>query len=143
MRYVKVSGETVLEYPYTLTKLRADNPNTSFPREVSDELLAEYGVFPVIPTERPASTLTQNPIEQTPEQINGQWTQVWAMVDVPPEVAHRQAIKADQFVQNFITMTPAQVEAYVQNNTANLGQVRALMTKVALILLMLAKREYR
>jgi len=143
MNYVKVSSKTVLEYPYTLAKLRADNPNTSFPREATDALLAEYGVFPVIATERPSDTLTQSPKEQTPEFINGQWVQVWAMVDVAPQVAERRAIKADTFVKNFIAMTPAQVSAYVNSNTGNLSQVRALLNKMALMLLALARREYR
>lgn len=57
--------------------------------------------------------------------------------------AEREAIKADAFIQNFITMTPQQVEAYINANTASLAQVRALMVKLSLMLLALARREYR
>jgi hypothetical protein len=104
-------------------------------------------------TPRPASTLTQDPVEQW-ALVNGVWTQSWAMVNLSAEIAAARqqaatdaaeaaAIKADAFVQNFIAMTPAQVETYVANNTANLAQVRSLLGKMALMLLILAKREYR
>ena len=77
----------------------------------------------------------------------------WYM-DIPPEEIIRQqvyeqdmadvaAVKSDTFIQSLIAMTPAQVSSYVENNTANLAQVRALLTKMALMLLALARREYR
>jgi hypothetical protein len=151
--YIKTGKDTV-EYPYSLSKLKAEHANTSFPREMRDEMLAEYGIYPVLPTPRPASTLTQDPVEQTPQLINGVWTQIWAMVDVSAEeaaqraqdaadAAELQATKADAFVKSFFGMPPSQLESYVNNNTANLAQVRALLTKMALMLLALAKREYR
>lgn len=143
MKYAKIIDGQVAEYPYTLVKLRADNPDTSFPREPSEALLAEYGVYPVTETAKPAPTLTQNPVEQTPQLIEGVWTQVWGMVDVSAAEAERRAIKEDAFVQNFIAMTPAQVTAYVEANTNNIAQVRALLNKMALMLLALARREYR
>jgi hypothetical protein len=152
--YAKLMAEGVFQYPYSLRQLRLDNPQVSFPKEPSPELLAEYNVHPVTPVQRPASTLTQDPAELLPQLINGQWTQVWTMVDVSPEeaaprqqeaadVAASAAVKADAFVQSFIAMTPAQVTNYINANTANIAQVRALMNKLALMLLTLAKREYR
>jgi len=155
MIYLKLTDGAVDQYPYSLVALRSDNPQVSFPRELlSDELLANYGVYKVTLVEQPAATLTQDPVEQTPQLINGAWTQIWAMMDVSPEVAERraqrvtdeaelQATRADAFVKNFISMTPAQIESYVNANTANLAQMRALLTKMALMLLVLAKRELR
>jgi hypothetical protein len=154
MPYAKILNGTVAEYPYGINKVRKDNPNVSFPTELSLALLAEYDVYPVTAVAQPAPSLTQDAVEQTPQLINGAWTQVWAMVDVSPEEAARRqqaaadaadaaAVKADAFVQNFIGMTPAQVTNYVENNTANNAQVRALLTKMALMLLALARREYR
>jgi hypothetical protein len=154
MVYLKAESGQVAEYPYTISKLKADNPQTSFPKEMPESLLAEFGVYPVAAVVRPSSTLTQDPVEQTPQLINGQWTQAWAMVDVSAEEAARRqqaaqdetdnaAVKADTFVQNFIAMTPAGVSAYVENNTANLAEVRALLKKVALMLLAIARQQYR
>ena len=154
MLYAKIINEVVTDYPYSLAKLKAENPNTSFPKTPTEELLAEYNVLPVVAVAQPAATLTQDPVEQTPQLINGQWTQAWAMVDVSAEEAARRqqaaqdetdnaAVKADTFVQNFIAMTPAGVSAYVENNTANLAEVRALLKKVALMLLAIARQQYR
>lgn len=151
--YLRLKSGNV-EYPFKLHTLKLENPNVSFPRDISEALLAEYDICPVTQVVRPDPTLTQDPVEQTPQLINGQWTQVWGLVDVSPEEAARRqqeaadaiaaaAIKADTFVQNFIAMTPAQVTSYVTNNTANLAQTRALLTKMALMLLALARREYR
>ena len=154
MPYLKLTDGVVTQYPYSLAAFRRDNPGTSFPRQMSDELLAEWGVYKVTPVTRPASALTQDPVEQTPQLINGVWTQVWAMVDVSPEVAAQRAqdaadqaelaaAKEDAFVRNFIAMTPAQLQAYINANTGSLAQMRTLVSKLALMLLTLAKREYR
>jgi hypothetical protein len=53
------------------------------------------------------------------------------------------AIKADAFVQSFIDMTKAEVEAYVDNNTATLAAMRALTKKMAIMLWIMARREFR
>lgn len=154
VKYLKINENSSIEFPFSLTTLKKENPNVSFPREMSDELLASYGVYPVTLTKKPAQTATQNPVEQTPQQINGVWTQVWAMVDVSPEEAarraqeaadeaDREAVKIDSFVRNFIAMTPDQVSAYVSSNTGNLSQVRALLNKMYLMLLVLARQQYR
>jgi hypothetical protein len=151
--YLKYRNGQV-DYPFLLRALKTEYPNTSFPKEISETLLAEYDVFPVVKVAAPDPTLTQDPVEQTPQQINGVWTQVWAMVDVSPEEAEARqlaatdkadaaAVKADTFVQNFIAMTPAQVTDYVNNNTSNLAQTRALLNKMALMLLALARNQYR
>ena len=44
--YVKANNGVAEIYPYSIGLLRKDNPNTSFPKNPSDELLAEWGVFP-------------------------------------------------------------------------------------------------
>jgi hypothetical protein len=102
---------------------------------------------------RPAPTLTQDPAEQW-SLIDGVWMQSWSMVDVSPEevaarqqradeIAQREAVKIDTFVQSFIAMTPNQVSTYINNNTNSLAEVRALLNKMGLMLLALARREYR
>lgn len=47
MAYVKTSNGTVVKYPYSIGELRKDNPQTSFPRHLTSDALAEYGVFQV------------------------------------------------------------------------------------------------
>lgn len=50
--FAKITNGAVDKFPYSVGQLRHDNPNTSFPKQVSDELLAEFGVVAI--TEKPA-----------------------------------------------------------------------------------------
>lgn len=152
--FAKITGDAVERYPYTLAHLRADHPDVSFPRAFSGWEVA-YGVQPVIAVDRPAPSdpLTKNVVEGNPTLIGGQWTQSWQEEDASSEEvaarrqeaadkAARAQIKADAFVAQFIAMTPAEVANYVDNNTANLAAARALLKKMALMLLLLARQEF-
>lgn len=69
-------------YPYDLGRFKDDFPNTSPLSDWSNEALAEFGIFPVAPTERPAhNEHTQALNELAPQQTNGVWTQVWQVVE--------------------------------------------------------------
>jgi hypothetical protein len=60
---------------YTIGDLRKDHPNVSFPRNISDDVLAAYGVFRV--TEVPApeyNARTHRLVTQAPTLVNGVWT---------------------------------------------------------------------
>ena len=60
---------------YTIGDLRRDNPNVSFPRNISDEVLAVYNVFRV--TEVPApdyNSRTHRLVTQAPTLVDGVWT---------------------------------------------------------------------
>jgi len=54
-----------------------------------------------------------------------------------------EIIQKDAFVKTFLAMTPAQVEAYITNNTGSLAEMRALVKKMAIMLLITAKSELR
>ena len=48
MDYVKAIEGVVEQFPYTVYDLRADNPNTSFPKNMTEEQLSDNDMFPVI-----------------------------------------------------------------------------------------------
>lgn len=77
--YVKVSNGAVDQYPYTVVNLRRDNPNTSFPKKPSNEMLADWGLYPVVFTDAPTFDDRTQKIEQetTPSNIDGVWTIGW------------------------------------------------------------------
>lgn len=75
--YIKLKNGQVEKYPYSQGQLKADNPDTSFPRELPDSLLADWGVYPVKPVEQPQVDHTKNVKEDTPQFINDEWVQVW------------------------------------------------------------------
>ena len=81
--YVKSTNGNIDTYPYSVGKLRRDNPNTSFPKRVSDALLASYDVFPVSFTRPPQiNERTQKTVqEQQPTLVDGVWTVGWSVVD--------------------------------------------------------------
>lgn len=96
-----IENGAVKQYPYGADVLRRDNPQTSFPRNPADELLASFNVFQVKPTERPEfDPLTQDLAEGTPVLQAGEWVQVWTVTDATADaIAQRQADHAEQVRQ--------------------------------------------
>lgn len=91
MLYVKTDpdGSAIM---YSPTDLRLTNPETSFPQVLTDECLAEWGVYPCQPTEPPVVDYTQNLTMGEPVLIDGVWTQTWVVTPASPEeIAEREA----------------------------------------------------
>jgi len=149
MTYALISNGIVAIYPYTLRQMRADHPQTSFSAVPPASTLAEYGVYEVVATTAPTPALNQNVREISPTFSDGAWRQTWELVDASAgEIAQRQQdasddVLADSFVPAFLAMTPAQLNNYIDNNTATLATTRALLKKMAIMLLILARRELR
>lgn len=76
---VKITNGNVDTYPYSVGQLRRDNPNTSFPKQVPDAILAEYGVYPVTLLEQPdIDTRTQRVTQEAqPSLVGDNWTIGW------------------------------------------------------------------
>lgn len=60
LMYVKITNGAVDQWPYTIERFRADNPNTAFPELIPASMLRRYGVFPVAMLPAPA----HNPLKQ-------------------------------------------------------------------------------
>ena len=75
---------------YTLGKLRRDNPNTSFPKQIPDELLASYSVYPYT---RPAApeydSLSHHLTDGAFEQVAGAWSLPYVFERQPQDQAER------------------------------------------------------
>jgi len=80
-----INNGAVEKYPYTIGNLRKDNPNTSFPKRPTDELLAQWGMQVVAKVGRPDVDHTKNVNESTPIVIKGTWTQAWEITDATAE----------------------------------------------------------
>jgi hypothetical protein len=59
------------------------------------------------------------------------------------QIQWRAEIKAEAFVAQFIAMTPADVDAYVTTTVTDLASARTLLRRMAKMLLLLARREFR
>lgn len=154
--YALVQNGSVSAYPFSFNQLRLRHPDVSFPREPTDEILSQYGVYPVTLVSKPAASdpITKDVVEVNPTLVNGVWTQTWGEVNVSAEEAtkrqnlvtddaDRASLKADSFVKQFIAMTPAQLMTYIDNNTANLAEVRTLLKRLAVMQLLRSRQDFR
>lgn len=94
---------------YTIGDLRKDHPNVSFPRNISDEVLAAYNVFRV--KELPApdyNSRTHRLVTQAPALVDGVWT------------VSRVAVAKDQAqIDNETAQVAANVRAERDSKLAN------------------------
>lgn len=92
-----IENGTVKQYPYSVTDLKRANPNISFPSNVRDESLQEYGVYRVFFSTQPTPSNTQVLEEGTPTLVDGRWTQVWNLRTLTSdEIAQQLAEQAAQ-----------------------------------------------
>lgn len=80
--FVLIKDGAIAAYPYSVAQLRRDNPQVSFPVQPSDDLLAGFNVFPVLPADRPIVDHTQRVSEAAPVYVNGTWQQAWVVTDL-------------------------------------------------------------
>jgi hypothetical protein len=97
--YAKLNNGLIEKYPYTIGELRKDNPNTSFPSQISKETLTEYGVVEVQEVPAPQINHTQNLIESTPVFEDNVWKQKWAVLAASPEDIQERTLQAEAQVR--------------------------------------------
>jgi hypothetical protein len=94
-----IENGSVKQYPYSTGDLKRANPQTSFPSQISDESLLEYGVHRVFFATQPELTATQVLVEGTPvfSTEDQRWTQTFTVRDMTTdEVQQRDAGQAAQ-----------------------------------------------
>lgn len=93
--YLKFDGVNIV-YPYNTRLLRSDNPQVSFPEDISSQMLAEWNVFPVVDDPCPFIDHTQNVEEVEPAFIAGSWHRQWKVTAASPEeIAERVEVQSD------------------------------------------------
>lgn len=84
--FIKLTNE--VPEKYTIGQLRKDNPNVSFPKEIPNNVLAEYDVYPLHPAPIPNyDELTETYKEVPPVQNEGQWVQTFVVEQLPTQEA--------------------------------------------------------
>lgn len=92
--YVMVKSGTA-QY-YAVENLRLDYPNTSFPAVITDEIAAEFNVFPCAMPPAPVVDHTKDVSIGAPKKVDGVWTQVWDVTDASQEeIASRVQMQWD------------------------------------------------
>lgn len=78
--YVKTLNNEIQNFPYSLKDLKEDNPNTSFPAKLSDEMLAEWDVYRIVYADRPAVEHNQKIVaDAEPTLIDEAWVLGWSV----------------------------------------------------------------
>ena len=80
--YVKIVNNQPSVFPYTLSDLQRDNPQTSFPSVCTDSLLELFSVYKVQTTPAPVIDSKTHRIKQTVQKIDDVWTQAWIVVEI-------------------------------------------------------------
>lgn len=95
-----VTNQRIEKYPYSISELRKDNPQVSFPKNPGDELLAAFNVVRVQPTDFPAyNSMTQRIEEGQPVFSDGQWVQAWKATPLTAdEIAQQQRALQENIV---------------------------------------------
>lgn len=78
--FVKITNGTVDKYPYSAGKLRRDNPNISFPKQISEEIMASYGVYPVAQIPAPEFDSVTQFVEWGPTPIFSEEDNAWIVL---------------------------------------------------------------
>jgi hypothetical protein len=105
MSYVYAPSGVIAHYPiehhYRIKQLF---PNVSFPRPLTDEMLAAFDVYPVVRLEPPAyDAATQDLVQNTvPTLVDGEWQIGYTVVDLTPEQ-----------ITERLTAYKAQVQAHI------------------------------
>jgi hypothetical protein len=108
-------------YPYSIAQLKQDNPQTSFPSEIPNALLAEFGVYPVEPTAYPTVGFDKNVTEGQPELVDGVWKQVWSVTDATTEEHLFKILNArdseyppmSDYLDGIVKQDQAQIDKYI------------------------------
>ena len=103
--YAKITDGLVDQFPYSIAKLKKDNPNTSYPKNMNAGQLASVGVYPVIGRSGPDT----GPYESAYHTgnvilVDGEWQREWA-------VRHTFS---DTIDEDEVTTTKAEHEAAYQ-----------------------------
>lgn len=80
--YVKIKNNAVEKFPYSFADLRADNPDVSFPANITDSLFANFGALPVQELSVPEVDKTKYAVKkQLPELTDGAWVLGWDVIE--------------------------------------------------------------
>lgn len=93
--FVKLTEGSPSHFPYTTGDLCRDHPGTSFPENLTNDLLADFDVYPVKQVAAPAFNSDTHKVRQWVELVDQEWTHVWSLVQLPEQRA-AENVRADR-----------------------------------------------
>lgn len=124
--YIKVNNGVTQDY--TIGQLRKENPNVSFPKNISEETLNSYGVFSVIESAPPSIDKRTQKITRNEQatNVNGAWIYEWTVTNkTSDEITEYDNLAASQIrAERDLKLKESDwvtVKAVDQNAQDNLG----------------------
>ena len=77
--YLRIINNEI-NYPYTIKDLKAAHRNITFPNELGEETMTEFGLYEVRQTPKP-NNYTKNITEGTPILVDGVYYQNWVQTN--------------------------------------------------------------
>jgi hypothetical protein len=119
--YLKLNNGLIDKYPYSISDLKQDNNQISFPSEIPDSLLAEFNMFKVEATDYPTVGFDKNVVEGQPELIDGVWKQVWTVSAATAEEHLSRVLNAraneyppmSDYLDGIVKQDQAQIDKYI------------------------------
>jgi hypothetical protein len=79
---------------YSIHQFLQDNPHVSFPKEITNEVLEEYRVYPLKETPAPVYDKLKYKIqEDTPAQTEDGWIQKWNLVELTEQESEQMQLE--------------------------------------------------
>jgi|TARA_R110002020_G_scaffold442361_3_gene653509 hypothetical protein len=93
MTYARIENGSVVQYPYDMPRLKADNPNVSFPLDSFSraDVREAFNIVEVTEVAKPDEA-AHHVSEGVPLNVSGVWTQVWDETPRNAEELAQQAI---------------------------------------------------
>ena len=89
--YVKITDGQIEKFPYSINDLRNENKETSFPKNPSASILAEWGVYAVKISERPQISANEKAEQNSiPFFENDEWILGWTVNEKPQEQINQE-----------------------------------------------------
>ena len=117
--WVKAQGDQIITYPYDMTMLKNEHPNTAFPSDISAEVMAEFDVYQVEVSSVPEyDPMTQVARLTSPVYNGTNWASQYEVSNRPEEDAagavreHRDGKlrSTDSWALSDRTMTQDQID---------------------------------
>jgi hypothetical protein len=122
MSYIRLINNAPVKY--SLYQFKVDFPNVSVRRRPTDAALATFDIYPLVAVAAPeVDSLTHRVIELAPQLIDGNWTQVWEVIELS-EAEQNQ--KAQQLSQQIAEQVQTRLDEFAR--TRNYSSMMSLCT---------------
>lgn len=99
-KYAKVENGKIVKFPYSMDDLRRENPNTSFPRELSDQILEAYSLERVYEMDPPMYNQDTHRVilHEDPYFEDGFWKRGYTIHELSDEEIRAKNQQVKEFV---------------------------------------------